>query len=487
MLINGGAVFVILAVAGLAIWLTIQTGLLRAMDNELAGRGARFARSVSMDMREGPANRPGERGPEQPGGNEGRRVRRAPDPHDYGRPRGFTKDGKSPFGLQTLDQVGLDKALKGAPSFRTIDIEGEPVRVHSFPISRPDEIQGAGQLGTNLSDYRRILASLGTVLITLLPLGLLMAVGAGWFMANRALGPIRSLTSTAEGITSATLSSRIPVHGSDELARLGTTFNQMVDRLEIGFDERAKLVDRLREALEHQKRFVADASHELKTPLARIKLSTSSALSQSSSPAELKEALLFADQGVDQVTALVQQLLALASAESVTDRATFIQCPWSNIVATALDLFAWDQGPKLEVTVPPGLSIMGREADLVRALANLIENARRYGGSTASMQVVIERANTLTRVSVIDNGPGVGTEDLSKLGERFFRVDTARTREKGGTGLGLSISRTIVESHGGVLRFESIKASGFKAIMEFPTDPNPSEPKTPRPLSANEN
>ena len=297
-------------------------------------------------------------------------------------------------------------------------------------------------MGYDLAEYDRLVATQTRILLLFTPFALLIAGLAGAFLAGRALGPVAAVTRAAEAIDDRSLDTRLPVTGDDELARLASTFNAMIARLQGSF--------------ERQRRFVADASHELRTPLTRIKLTTGAALSQDTTEAEMRRALEVVDGAADSMSGLIERLLFLAQADAGTlprpETAVDLRC----LLAEVAEGYRDRPAPVVEVRVEDTpLIALAEEEDLRRALTNLVDNARRH--SPPDRPVVIEGARVGERIAVrvIDTGPGIAPEHLGRLTERFYRADLARSRKDGGFGLGLSIVAAIAAQHGGEFEITS--------------------------------
>ena len=228
------------------------------------------------------------------------------------------------------------------------------------------------------------------------------------------------------------------------------------------------MLERLEVAFEQQRRFTADASHELKTPLTRIKGIASMTLLAPENPQRLLAALQDIDRAADTMSQLVQDLLLLArgdaghlgegqrslSVHALLEQAQErIRQPGTDQATISLDI------------TPPELSVMGNESELLRVLVNLLENALRHTPPEGTVQIAAHPGV----ITITDTGGGISPEHLTRLGERFYRVDSARTRQGGGTGLGLAICKSIIQAHGGTLTFESEVGKGTTVTVSLPT------------------
>jgi two-component system OmpR family sensor kinase len=377
-----------------------------------------------------------------------------------------------PSARQAWDPNTVWEAITGNRRYSNVTVEGERLRVLSVPWRREGRIVGAVQVARQLREYDLLWDGQVRMLLALLPLSLVIAGIGGVFLTNRALHPVRQVTHAAAQIGAMDLSRRLRVVGRDELAELAATFNGMIARLEAAFEQ--------------QRRFTADASHELRTPLARIKVCTSAALCGEQSPEEYRSALAAADQAADAMDRLIQQLLTLARADAGElrlqrdrvdvadvlrqaaagryelqgarpDQRLFLGAPTSYLV------------PLLFLDLPPHpVEVAGDECHLCRVFVNLLENAIRHTPLDGRITLSAHAVGEAVVVRVADTGEGIPPEHLPRVGERFYRVDAARTRARGGCGLGLAISRSIVQAHGGRLSIESEIGRGTVVTVVLP-------------------
>jgi two-component system OmpR family sensor kinase len=264
---------------------------------------------------------------------------------------------------------------------------------------------------------------------------LLVAAAAGYAVAAAALRPVEAMRRRASQISAAISGRRLPVpEADDELARLGTTLNELLDRVEA--------------AAEHERRFVADASHELRTPLALLKVELDLALRRPRTLAELDAALRSAAHETDRLVRLAEDLLLVARA----DRGALALEPERVAVADAFTAVAERFGPRsaalgrtIEVEAGPELAVAADRLRLEQALVNLVDNALEHGAGTVRLEA--RRAGEDVELHVRDAGPGFPDAFLPRAFERFSRADPARAG--GGSGLGLSIVEAIAAGHGG--------------------------------------
>ena len=290
-----------------------------------------------------------------------------------------------------------------------------------------------------------------------------LALGGGWLLATRALRPIARISEAASTITARDLTRRIDVaHTKSELGRLAQTLNETFDRLQTGFDQQA--------------RFTADASHELRTPLSLVLSQAELALMKERSAQEYREALESVHRAALRMKAVVEGLLTLARADA--RQLTLAKEPVA--VAPLVEETAALLGPlaaqrKVAVTVHAQPATVSGDRERLRdSVSNLISNAIRYTpeGGRCDVTVSAEGAEMVLRVA--DTGIGIPEKDRPHIFERFYRVDQARSRDKGGSGLGLAITKWVIEAHGGSISFTSEEGKGTTFTLRLPQIAAPS-------------
>jgi len=361
---------------------------------------------------------------------------------------GRVVDGTPPLEARpSLSRDELAVARRGPlfvdrDSFPGLD---DPVRL----LARP---AGGGTVvvaGAGRDDRDEALAALSSVLLFGGPLALALAALAGWALTGAALRPVAAMRAQAASISRLGSSSRLPMSPArDELAALGRTLNEMLDRLE--------------RSTERERGFVASASHELRTPLALMKGELELALREGRTPEELHAALTSAAEETERLARLADDLLVLARADEGRLPVRRERLDAGELLASVARRFQ----SRLPVAVADdGHGIV--EADRLRieqALGNLVDNALRHGGRPVTLSA--ERADGALRLSVTDRGPGFPPELLDHAFERFTRGDAARSR--GGAGLGLAIVDAIARAHGGSAGVVNLDAGGAKAWIELP-------------------
>jgi two-component system phosphate regulon sensor histidine kinase PhoR len=236
---------------------------------------------------------------------------------------------------------------------------------------------------------------------------------------------------------------------------------------------------RLRQLERTRREFVANVSHELRTPLSLIKGSVETLLDGAASqPAIASKFLDIIDRHCDRLTFLIEDLLTLSRLESGQLAINYDTVPLRGHVSEVFDDFrrkAEDRGVQLINDVPSGLRARADSDRLDQVLSNLIDNAIKYGRPGGSVRIEGREVpgSDFVEMAVADDGPGIPTEAAERVFERFYRVDTARSREQGGTGLGLSIVKHIIQAHGGEVRLETAPAKGAAFRFTLPAVPPP--------------
>lgn len=302
------------------------------------------------------------------------------------------------------------------------------------------------------------------------PVTLLIAALGGYWLASRALRPVRLITRAAQEISETDLSRRLSLKSRDELGELAATFDHMLGRLEAAF--------------QRQRQFTADASHELRTPLTIVNLEATHALAAPRDEQEYVRALTAIQAENASMSRLVNDLLMLARADADRAPVRFDPLDLSDVSLEAverLSSLALRQGIRLIVSDLPEAPILGDRDILVQALTNLVENGVKYtsgvgGQVTVTIRRVVRDGGAVWAVAqVADDGPGIAAEHLPFLFNRFYRVDAARVAEgedgqelRGGSGLGLAIAQWAAQAHGGELRVESEVGAGTVFTLWLP-------------------
>ena len=364
------------------------------------------------------------------------------------------------FGYPARSELLTDDELRRARGARIVIeriVEGSdgdlaPARLVAEPVA--GESGRVILVGESLEDRDDALDALRTQLLIALPLALLVSSGIGYLVAAAALRPMEAMRRRAGEISSSTSSRRLPLPAAhDEVHRLGETLNEMLERLDAG--------------LERERRFAADASHELRTPLALLKAELELALRQPRSAGELEEALRSASVETDRLVQLAEDLLLVSRADQGRLPIQREELDVDELLSSAAGRFqrrAADADRPIQAQTAAGLVLPGDSARLGQALANLVDNALRYGAGTVEL-AARDRDGTV-ELHVTDDGAGFDAEFLPHAFERFSRHDEARGR--GGTGLGLAIVDAIARGHGGSAHAANRGGGGADVWLSLP-------------------
>lgn len=228
------------------------------------------------------------------------------------------------------------------------------------------------------------------------------------------------------------------------------------------------MLARLEAAFERQRRFTADASHELRTPLSIIQANTSLALEHSWPEARYREFLAAIDAAAGRQSRIVEELLFLARADAGRLARDVGPVCLVEALEEAAAAVSRPERPRIRLeAIPPTLMVPGSGSELTRLFTNLLENAVRHTPLDGTVTVSASVDTASVTVTVMDTGEGIAPEHLPHLGERFYRVDAARSGSTGGTGLGLAICRSIIEAHGGRMTIESQVGVGTTVRLQL--------------------
>ncbi len=339
----------------------------------------------------------------------------------------------------------------------TLGPDGEAFRVLAFRLPRPG---GASVLvvASSLEDVGSSVHRLLVLFATGIPVALLLAGLGGWLIARKALRPVARMTAAAQEIRAGRLADRIATPSTaDELQRLARTLNDMLGRLQ--------------EGVEGQRRFVADASHDLRTPLTVMASEIDVGLESSRLGEREARALLASNrEEVERMARMVDNLLTLASIDD--GQLELLRSPTelqalAHEVAEELQGLASTTGVRISAS-GDAVSVIADSERVKQVLTNLVENAVKYAGVGAQVRVSTWQRDGEAGFTVSDTGPGIPAEAVPHLFDRFFRVDTARSSARQGSGLGLAICSDIVDAHGGRIWVDSSEGDGSSFSIALP-------------------
>lgn len=316
-------------------------------------------------------------------------------------------------------------------------------------------------LTMDVTDDHAALARLVTTLWLLGPAVFLLGIGGAWVAVGRGLRPLRAMGDATGRIDERTLSARVPVPPTgDELARLGESLNAALERLEQSFVR--------------ERSFIADASHELRTPVSILLTTLEVTLARPRAAEEYRAELESLLQTTRRMRGIVDSLLTLARADAGRLPLQREPVDVAGLLRQSTDQLAPIAAPRrvaLEVRTDGPVRVTGDPGLLRQLFDNLIANAIRYNREGGRVDVAAQNGAAGVVVSVRDNGIGIAAEHLPHLFERFYRVDTGRSREEGGAGLGLPIAKWIAEAHGGSIAVESEPEKGSTFRVSLPAAP----------------
>ena len=376
----------------------------------------------------------------------------------------YDEDGNWIFRAPSLERNQFPPISPGAvkgTSFQDHQLGNKPFRF----ITQRIEVNGHSytvQTGVPTDQIIATLSLFRRYLLMLAPLLLLAAASGGYWLSRKALSPVDAITRTARNIGGSNLGDRLEkLTTGDELQRLSDTLNEMLARIENSFLRMTQ--------------FTADASHELRTPISLIRTEADIALRKSRGNEEYREALRHILLEAERTSSLVEELLSLARADS--GRESLHLAPLDLRTAIADTANEWRQlveSRNLQFTQAIAdceLPVLADRRAVERLLAILLDNAVKYTPPPGVVELRLEARHGNAVIYVRDTGIGIAEQDQSKIFERFYRVDKARSREFGGAGIGLAIADWIVQQHRGSVAVQSSIDNGSTFFVEFPLQP----------------
>lgn len=344
------------------------------------------------------------------------------------------------------------------PPYSNAKLEGlGECRIGVREVSTPNgpfSIAVAAPLGrylTELNDLRLLLATIGPLIVTI-------SIAGGWCLARKSLRPVDAMIATADRITAERREERlIAPNPHDELGRLASTLNAMLDRLQHSLDE--------------TRQFTADAAHELRTPLAVIRSTAEIALRGSRSAAQYADSLQTVLEETERLTQLANQLLILAREEAGLHQEPHELIDLAEITTQAandLEPLAAIRGVTLNQEVTQTAPVRADRDRIRRVLVNLLDNAIKYTPAGGQVRIDVDLHENVAEVIVRDTGIGIPAEHVDRVFDRFYRVDSSHSHETGGTGLGLAICRAIIASHRGRIALSSQPDVGTEISVTLP-------------------
>lgn len=361
-----------------------------------------------------------------------------------------------------LSRTALEATFNGQTILESAKYPHEPpLRLISVPIIHRGNLLYIVQVGTSMGSIEDTLRRFLILLIVAMPIALAVSLAAGWFLAGRALRPVDAITLAAQRIAAGDLSQRLTMPTApDEIGRLAGTFNNMIGRLDTSFRQ--------------IRQFTSDASHELRTPLTVMKGETELVLRRPRALEDYQSVLESNLEEIDRMTRIVEELLFLSRADmgevKMESKPVFLETLVEDIHRQA-PLLGQDRNIEVVLgTVMPAL-VQGDELRLRELLLNLVENAVKYSHPGGKVEIGLVTVGQEAILSVTDQGIGIGSEDHTRIFNRFFRTDGARNHTKKGTGLGLAICAWIAELHKGRISVKSAVGQGSTFTVTLPLAP----------------
>ena len=350
------------------------------------------------------------------------------------------------------------RTLDARPHVQDLETDDGRIRLSTTVISPSPNASYLLQVGISLASEDAALQRFLWVFLLSVPAGLIIAVVAGRWMAARALMPLSRLASASRTIDVTDLTRRLPVRGTgDELDNVAEAFNDTLGRLE--------------DAVGEMKQFSAALAHELRTPLAVLRAEAEHALAEPRTPDQYQQGLANEIDELDRLTRLVNQVLTLARAEAGEIPLAKDRLDLSALCADVVDGLepvAQAKGIALTCSIDGRVDVVGDTGWLERLLLNLLDNAIKFTPEGGRVAVAVTREGRQVVLRVEDTGIGISSEALPHVFERFYQVDTARSREGGGAGLGLSLARWIADRHHATIELTSRPGTGTIATVRIP-------------------
>jgi len=366
-------------------------------------------------------------------------------------------------GFPSLDWASERAAASAArdrtPLITVADVSGAPLRVATAEVPRPGAESLVVQLAASVAPVRRDLARFGLGMMLSIVVVLVLASYGSAFTARRALAPVDEIVRRVQLIQATHINERLEARtGSDEIDGLVTTLNEMLDRIE--------------GSLHSARRFAADASHELQTPLAAMRGAVELCLRADGTAAEYRTLAADLLAETERLSTLIRdlRLLALADRGQMLETAEVVDL--AGLVSECCEIasaMAEEKQVVVETFVRGRPMVPGSPLHLRRVVLNLLQNAIRYSPAASRIVVTVARPHGHAMVMVVDHGCGIEPQDLPHIFEPFYRSDPARARDTGGSGLGLAIVEQIVRLHRGTIKVTSVPGRGSAFVVYLPS------------------
>ena len=338
--------------------------------------------------------------------------------------------------IRTVVSLAVDDDVFRVLS-RTVDAAGGRMVLH---------------VGTTLDDVAESTGVLAGTLLVSIPVVVVLLAGVVWWLVGRTLKPVEAIRSEVAEIGATDLHRRVPLpKASDEIGDLAETMNAMLDRLE--------------GSVERQKRFVGDASHELRSPLARMRSEIEVDLARNPQDANQARLQSLRDEVVA-VQRMVEDLLVLARLDADPSSARVEPVDLDDLILKEGQRLKADGRVAVDMSGVSGAQVTGDPQQLARAIRNLADNAERYASHAVTF--TLRESDGKAIFTIGDDGPGIPRGHIDKIFDRFVRVDDVRGQTTGGSGLGLAITREIIERHGGAVELDTAHNPGARFVVTLP-------------------
>ena len=367
-----------------------------------------------------------------------------------------TRETGSAVGRYAL-YTEIVQALLGNDTFSCIYKSGAFRSRASSPVLYQNQIIGAVYAYEYDMEQAALMEGLQENLLRLSAVIGVVVLGLSLVLSRALTKKIGQLLTAIRQVREGAYSHRAEIKGRDEIAQIGEEFNSLTDRLQTTENAR--------------RRFVSDASHELKTPLAAIRLLTDSILqTENIDPATTREFVTDIGQEAERLSRITEDLLRLTRLDSsVLDTASVVDVlPVMEQVLRMMSLVAQEKGVDLTYDASEDCTVLSAKDEIHQVIYNLVDNAVKYTPSGGAVQVSLRREASHVLLTVADNGSGIPEADLPRIFERFYRVDKARSRAAGGTGLGLSIVKHSAMVHNAKIDLQSTPGKGTSVTVRFP-------------------
>jgi heavy metal sensor kinase len=367
-------------------------------------------------------------------------------------------------GLGDPNEIRSVLQSQGAVWSEREDEDGTPYLIRASFVNGEEEATKKFYvaIGSSLAESNKLLSRFTLQGAALLPVVILVGISIGWIFAGRALTPVVEIAQTAQRISGSNLSLRIPVRGSgDELDRLIETFNQMIERIEINFNQ--------------VRQFSTDVSHELRTPITVVRGQLEVALFTATTVDQYRDAIVNSLSDIERLSQIVRALLLLSQAETGQVILQKQNLDLVEIVDSVVDQFQIPaEGAEVTLQFLPHIAHCSGDFDRVqieRMLSNLLSNAVKFTPPGGQVRVSIDRRDSDVEIRVEDTGEGIPPEHLPHIFDRFYRVRGAAGEQASpekGLGLGLSFVSWIVRAHGGTMDVQSAPGEGTTFVVRLP-------------------